>query len=63
MLEVECFHKSLQHPQKVPVTNKVCLEAAVGPGIHYDQSLIVPPSRHFHGQIPKGLVHGRTVRA
>ncbi|CAE1320483.1 unnamed protein product [Acanthosepion pharaonis] len=27
------FHESLQHPQKVPVTNKVCSEAAVGPDI------------------------------
>lgn len=34
--------------------------AALGPDIHYDQSLVVPPSRHFYGQIPNGLVHGRT---
>lgn len=60
MLAVECFHESLQHPQKVPVTNKVYTEAAVGPDIHYVQSLIVLSIRHFHGQIPKVLVHGRT---
>lgn len=60
MLEVECFHESLQHPQKVPVTNKVVTEAAMEPDIHYDQSLIVPLSRHIHGRIRNVLVHGRT---
>lgn len=60
MIEIECYYESLQHPQKVPVTNKACTVAAVGKDIHYDQTLIVPPNRHFHGQVPKGLVHGRT---
>lgn len=32
----------------------------MGPDIHYDRSLIVPLSRHFHSQIPKGMVHRRT---
>lgn len=60
MIEIECFYESLQHPQKVPVMNKYCTVAAVGQDIHYNQSLIVPPNHHFHGQVSKGLVHGRT---
>lgn len=60
MIEIECFYESLQHPQKVLVTNKTCTVASVGPDIHYNQSSIVPPNFHFHGQVPKGLVHGRT---
>lgn len=30
MLELECFYESLQHLQKVSVTNKACSVAAVG---------------------------------
>lgn len=45
MLELECFYESLQHLQKVSVMNKACSVAEVGPDIHYNQLLIVPPNR------------------
>lgn len=61
MLEVECHYDSITHPQKVPLASRAQAEEATHQGFNYDKYLINMLNKHFHGQHPKGMAHGRTV--
>lgn len=61
MLEIECYHDSLSHPQKVSLSTRNQIEAVTHKGFNYNKYLFNAPNKHFHGHKPKGMVYGRGI--
>lgn len=60
-LEVECYYESIYHPQKIPMTYHKSALDATGDSSGYENYLMVPPNRHLHGQMPKGMQHNHST--
>lgn len=61
MLEVECYYDLFVHPQKVPLSTKKQTTAAMHKDFRADLYVINNPNKNFHGDDPKGLIHGRGI--